>query len=369
MFESKTGKKRITALLLCLLGFSLSSFFSPSLFGHNAFNIGLSRFEAMAVENGVRLEWDVESEIGTAGYTIKRGENGRFDYLADPETLENLFILAEGGPAQAFSYSFLDDTAVQETTYTYQLIEISAGSSEQLQDEVTISYRLEATSTPVTFSGDVGSRQENNNPTSTPTVTPAATATASGSSPAPNAQPTTAAAQAAQQVNPTVGDSEARTAQAPDPPPAENGEVDAYPGNSLATPEAQVDMSGSGSAAEPDNGALLDTVGDSAVGAYPPNETLDSANPGQANALESPVVEQPLLSSGDNSPVVIGGATSVPVNNPYPGQTEGQNNTQEAANADSTRILMWLAFLVSLIIFTASVLGAILLYSRERSKN
>jgi hypothetical protein len=166
-----------------------------------------------------------------------------------------------------------------------------------------------------------------------------------------------------------VGAAEAQTDQAPDPPPAEDREVDAYPGDSLATPEAQGDSSGSRSAAEPDTEALLETVGESAAAGTPPNDMLASPNPGQASALETPAVEQALLSSGDNSPVVIVGSTRVPLNNSYPGQTEGQNYTQEAANADSTRILMWLAFLVSLIIFTASVLGAILLYSKERTKN
>ena len=148
-----------------------------------------------------------------------------------------------------------------------------------------------------------------------------------------------------------------------------NNEADALPGDSLLTPEAQGAVSGSGSTAEPGDEAPLDSVGESAGAGPTPIEMPAGPNSNQASALEAPAGEQPLLSTGDISPIVIVGSTRVPVNNSYPGQTGEPNNTQEAANADSTRILMWLAFLVSLIIFTASVLGAILLYRKERSKN
>ena len=46
-------------------------------------NIGLTRFEAIPLDSAVRIEWDTETELGTAGYRLKRGQNGTFSYLLE----------------------------------------------------------------------------------------------------------------------------------------------------------------------------------------------------------------------------------------------------------------------------------------------
>lgn len=367
MCDSMKLKKQIWVLILSLLGFSAALFFSPQLFGHSAFNIGLSRFEAVPTESGVLLEWDVETELGTAGYTIKRGAGDSYNYLSDPQGDGNLFILAEGGPTQAYSYSFVDESAVFNTTYTYQLIEITAGSSEQVQDEVTFTYQIEATTTPVTFSGDVGSDPENSAATATVTA-PQATATTSAPTQAANAQSPTAAAPAPLADNPTA-DSAAQPDDAPRPLATVASQQEAYPGDSPVVSEEQSEAAGDSSPVVQDSEAAAVVTEETEVSGRPVNELTTSAYPGAANALEAPAVDQPALSTDTTSPVVIGGATGVRLGSPYPAQTEGQIEYQEPANADSTRILLWLAFLAAVAIFTASVVGAILLYSKQRSVN
>jgi hypothetical protein len=101
-------------------------------------HVRLARFEAMATTSGVRLEWDVETEVGTAGYKISRGSGGAFAELADPKGNGDLFIVAEGGPFQAHRYVAVDETAEYGASYTYQLVEITAGSREQVQAEASV---------------------------------------------------------------------------------------------------------------------------------------------------------------------------------------------------------------------------------------
>ena len=364
MYDSMMLKKRIWALALSILGFGTALLLSPSLAGYNAFNIGLTRFEAVATEDGIQLEWDVETEIGTAGYTIKRGEGGSFDYLVDPQTGEKLFVLAEGGPSQARDYSFLDESAVRDRTYVYQLLEITTGSSEQVQDEFTITYQIVATNTPVTFSGDTGSNQANNGPTATPTATLPATATTLSQAPAPA---TNAQSPAVTAPTPLPGNSNNDPAASqPDglqqPLATAAPQQEAYPGDSTVVGQEQGGESGADSAPSADAGTDQVITDESGVeGTF--DDAATSAYPGAVNALETTTTGQPVLGNEKPPPVVIVGSTAVPVNDPYPAPAE----VQEPANADSTRILLWLAFLVSLIIFTASVVGSILLYSRQRS--
>jgi hypothetical protein len=362
-------QKRLLALILSFVGLGALFLMNSPLFGYNPLSVGLSRFEAIPQANGMLLEWDVETEIGTAGYTIKRGEDGVFDYLIDPQTDDDLFILSEGSPTQAYSYSYTDESAVSGVTYTYQLFEITAGSSEQLQDEVTIIYQIEAKNTPVTFSGISGSAQDNNNPTSTPavtqtttTATTVVTSTPASVSTAPATTPVTSTALS---ENTGSGNTVVGSNEIPQPPAADALLQDAYPGDSTL-PQVQPDA-GSG-------GNLNDDAGDSQPsplepsGVEPPaNENVSDVAPGVINALEAPIEEQTDLSGVKTTPIIIRGAPPAAQENPYPPLPQGQDEPYEPANSDSTRILLWMAFIVALIIFTASVVGSILLYNNRRS--
>ena len=97
--------------------------------------------------------------------------------------------------------------------------------------------------------------------------------------------------------------------------------------------------------------------------------SLEAKRPGVASALEATAGDRPALTNWHTLPVVIGGEASTASNDPYAFQQLEQIEFEEPVNADSTRILLWFAFLLSLVAFTASVVGAILLYSRQRSTN
>jgi hypothetical protein len=361
--------KHFFALLLLILGFGSALVMAPSLFGHNALSVGLSRFEAIPEQNGMRLEWDVETEIGTAGYTIQRGEDGAFDYLIDPQTNDELFILAEGSPTQAFGYSYTDESAIRGTNYTYKLFEITSGSSEQLLDEVTIVFQVKATNTPVTFSGTSGNSQDNNNPTSIPTGTQTVAAAASATSTVPaQATSTPASTTAAASMLPNnTGASNAvvENNQAVEQPAAAALSQDAYPGDSTVPPEQPENDNGGEPANEIDSSrpALADPGGVES----PEMDPTANAFPGAINALEATNEDQSQMSGLKPTPIVIRGASPAAQDNPYPSQPQGQVESQQSANVDSSRILLWLAFIVALIILVASIVGAILLYSNRRS--
>ncbi|MFN2140807.1 MAG: hypothetical protein ACK2U5_10015, partial [Candidatus Promineifilaceae bacterium] len=69
------------------------------------------------------------------------------------------------------------------------------------------------------------------------------------------------------------------------------------------------------------------------------------------------------MEPADGSPIVIGSVTATTL---LPDQAQQENQEVEPANVDSSRILLWVAFIVALAIFSASVIGAIYLYSRRR---
>jgi len=60
-----------------------------------------------------------------------------------------------------------------------------------------------------------------------------------------------------------------------------------------------------------------------------------------------------------------GAAPSALQDNAYPSQPQDEAVTQEPLYAGSTRILLWAAFILALVVFTVSVIGAILLYDRQ----
>ncbi|MFN2276650.1 MAG: hypothetical protein ACK2UR_03460 [Candidatus Promineifilaceae bacterium] len=352
--------------------------------GQEVLNVDLTRFEAIPAEDGIRLEWDVETELGTAGYTIKRAEgNESFQYLLNPNGDGNLFIFAEGGPAQAYIYSYVDDTAVREKTYIYQLIEITTSSREDVQSSFTVTFLITPTPTPVTFSGNTGGSGNNNSsaqatatPTATlqPTSTPISQATATSIPQPTRVAPTPPPSPTAVQAN------AAPTAAAPSQPsPA----LEAYPAegeitsdiNSTASDiesvqddmERQVDVTTEETTPE----AAVPTPEQIAMEA--PQEAAQGTQPellsGVANALvirgdlNAKKAELSEMEPADGSPIVIGSVTATTL---LPDQAQQENQEVEPANVDSSRILLWVAFIVALAIFSASVIGAIYLYSRRR---
>jgi len=359
--------------------------------GQEVLNVDLTRFEAIPAEDGIRLEWDVETELGTAGYTIKRAEgNESFQYLPNPNGNGNLFIFAEGGPAQGYSYSYVDETAVREKTYIYQLIEITTSSREDVQGSLKVDFRITPTHTPVTYSGNTGNSGNNNSsaqatatPTATlqPTSTPISQATATSIPQPTRVAPTPLPSPRAVQAN------AAPTAAAPSQPSSSAAPaLEAYPAegeitsdiNSTASDiesvqddmERQVDVTTEETKPE----AAVPTPEQIAMEA--PQEAAQGTQPellsGVANALvirgdlNAKKAELSEMEPADGSPIVIGEPGSVTATTLLPDQAQQENQEVEPANVDSSRILLWVAFIVALAIFSASVIGAIYLYSRRR---
>ena len=69
------------------------------------------------------------------------------------------------------------------------------------------------------------------------------------------------------------------------------------------------------------------------------------------------------------SPEVIG-ATQYPIDpTPFNSDVALQDtNTADSSSGLAGKVYLWIAFVAALVIFTAAVLGAILLYTRQRSK-
>ena len=168
-------------LFLALLTMAAWSRAGKAFQASQALNVGLIRFEGIPLDNAVRLEWDTETELGTASYKVKRGQNSALVYLPAPSGNSDLFIGSEGGPNLGFDYSYTDDTTVNGERYTYQLIEIEVDGSEIPLADTTVTAGLVPTKTPVVvFAGGNGGGNSNQIantaiPSATATTTPSTT--------------------------------------------------------------------------------------------------------------------------------------------------------------------------------------------------
>ena len=93
---------------------------------------------------------------------------------------------------------------------------------------------------------------------------------------------------------------------------------------------------------------------------------LSLAGFGVALSLSSAAMGHRVINSDRTSSLIIADLDSA---NPQTFSSTGAQEVvtnDEPVNTDSSRILLWLAFLIALVIFSASVIGAIRLYSRRR---
>ncbi len=102
-------------------------------------NVGLLYFSATSQSDGVRMDWETASELGTAGFIIQRSSNG-----SNFVTLDDIgIVFSQGGVATGVMYNEVDKTAVLGQTYTYKLVEIETNSNQHELETVTITYTTE----------------------------------------------------------------------------------------------------------------------------------------------------------------------------------------------------------------------------------
>jgi hypothetical protein len=331
-------------------------------------NIGLSRFEAFPLSDGVRLEWDTETELGTAGFTFKRGTGGDFDYIEDPATEARVFVPSDGGPSIGSSYVFQDLTATYGETYTYQLIEVTAGGDEVNQAEVTVTVEVVPTETPIVVptlggGGAGGSTQ------ATATATPTATVATAEGTPAPPVATVAADStlSALQAVPPTA------TLAVVTPPDdeapefagvSEDGDSGTFfddapvsGGDEAADLASEVVLFDQEATAASVNGdASSQSVAGIAANVVAAASGAEGTPAVIAAAVQNPALPQAIgaePSSDQALPAVAPAAQEgqqTPAVDPYPG-----------------RLYLWIAFAAALIIFVAAVVGAIVLYTRRRT--
>lgn len=305
-------------------------------------NVGLLYFTATPQADGIRLDWKTESELGTAGFIVKRATGSSTTFV----TLDNIgFVASQGGVATGATYSYVDDTAVYSQSYSYKLVEIETDSSETDLETVSITFIIVPTATPVVIGGgNPTTTAPTNTPVPTSTPSPAATPTATAvpatnvtsqsptaTSRPPTITPSPATATATRSLPTTTPSPESDTSQ---PPPdtvaafAQGTEGTAYPAPITPEPNA--------------NNA-----------AYPANQPPTLAPPDPTS--------YPTASDTDPLPTmaIIGSQTeeSAP---------ESASPSAEAADAVRGRIFLWVGFVIALLIFITGVAGSIILYRRRR---
>lgn len=331
-------------------------------------NIGLTRFEAISLVNGIRVEWDTDTELGTVGYMLKKGQSGSFSFIKNSEG-SDLFISSEGGPDYGSNYSYTDDKAVIDEIYTYQLVEVAADGSRIIQAESSAKAGLEPTQTPIGLPGTGG---DGNDGAPTATFTPRAT-----SQPANTAQP-----QNTPQPSPTIS--------ATNPPPtvtprlAENGNF--APSPSPIAPQSppsttteffeNTQESTINNGDESANTELGVTVAlaqeedmENSESSYPGSDLDQPANDeslGAADQAEIIGLSNEAIDGNNQQPVIIGNSK---IQNDNPEQ-QSQNQQMESDDIPGEgllgRLYLWVGFIAALVIFIAAVIGAILLYTRRR---
>ena len=368
-------------LRIIKLGFILSFIAAFGLLTRHSYaNVGLLYFDVTAQSNHmVELRWETATELETAGFILRRSQNGgaflNLTNIGIPGFVDQAgnaagFIASQGGPSEGGLYTEIDDTTASGNSYTYQLIEIENNSSEHVLNTQSVTVgtvQATATSTPTPTATTASSGSGNANPTATATILPSSTPRPENTA-APQATSSLGVASATptrtSQPTPTTASASAATATTAvaaitntPPPVSENnsGEnvvlAQEEPTEEPPTPTAVAD--------NPDSGYPLSE----------PETTL--ATPTTDEPLEpSPYpISTPLTIHDDddaNAAVpVIGSQAGEPTEDEiaaYPASDEDNDVVRQG------QLYLWGGFLLALIVFIGAVVGSILLFTRNQSR-
>jgi hypothetical protein len=331
-------------------------------------SVGLLYFIATPLNNAVALQWETATELGTAGFIIKRSAGGPF------VTLENIgFIEAEGGPTIGYTYTAEDETAVNGQTYTYKLFEVEINATEvELATQTVTVGPASPTPTPTATTPSDGSGSPTNTPppdTATNTPPPTETLIPNQTPIAPPPSPTGAAPPTQATASPTVrATASATVATAPS-----SGATTSS--TSLTGPQvaqAQAQPTTEGVAPSPDTGYPGPADDNEGAAVPPPEEGYPPEQPASTLPQATAVVGTAAATqNGLATPVPIigdqpinGGQSAVAY---QPPAAPAPAESQAAANGTGGRALLylWGGFLAALILFGSSMLGSIILFTRK----
>lgn len=350
--KRRTNLQYILALLsACLLGAGLFAAVDAA----PRLSVSLVYFRGESLDDAARLEWQTATELNTAGFKIRRANDAGGPF----QDLSQIGLLgAQGSASSGHTYEAIDDTADNGNTYWYRLVEIEADNSETDLETIELSIAAEPTSEPI--GGGESGATATPIPTSTtaPTNTPQpdATSTSTDAGPSPTATATLQTG-ATNTPAPTATNDEGAGLDPP-PSPTRFTTREATTGAAGPTAIAQATEAPDGyPGVDPENGES-------------PPEGYPAATAG-VEEQTTPFESQEGL-PGAGSATSDSSVGSGPLSG---GRTVGENSETggiEEANAAESgslgRILLWIGFAVSLLIFVGGAFFAILLSTRKRDE-
>lgn len=325
--------------------------------------VSLAYFHGNEAQDGVHLEWGTGSEIDTVAFFLRRSSGAAFSDLTELyDANGNLYpggiIAAEGQPALGSDYIAIDRTAVLNTTYTYQLMEIEDDNSVELLGTIIVATGATATPTlQIINTVSAGATSTSNNGNNS-----AATATPTTISANNNANPTN---------TPVAPATVARQNNTPAAATAVNTNPVSDNDNNSNTLASNTNLQ------VPDN-----TTREAQEDAEQVQVTV-SAYPGAAPTETSPAND---ASYPAQPPVLPAAETATPYPADFDSQNQpptptiiaviGANSSNDSASAvtsapvqssASSLSVLWGGFLLAMIVFTAAVIGSIMIFVRKRS--